>query len=291
MISYSCITLQSCQTGDLVYVTTFTNSIIDQYFQNELGNVVQITEPANFPDIYYTVDSICYSFESTPGSSCETCFVNGISISLDYVTSTDLDACPIFTAYVLLNCNAQDIIVDAPADLIQSPSTVLVTSSDLALYVGSVVNIEEYPGNCYTVLGPYTEDTGCPCEYYTVTDAHKDCSCCLPDEPEVFVRTTQKPVKKYYHITDSECEIRTNTRFANNYYKLFNTIKNGMGNCCDGVDFDKLFIEKELSDYSRINPPGECVPPPTPEAPIECPVTPTLTCEIPQNVSGTGSLL
>jgi hypothetical protein len=291
MISYTCITLTSCQTDTSVYITTITGSDVDLYFQAELDNVVQVTDPENFPDIYYTVNSLCSSFEVIPESACETCFLNAVNIDLTYVTSTGSDICPVNTAYVLLNCKATGIIVDAPADLIQSASTALVTSSDLALYVGSVVNIAEYPDNCYTVLGPYTEDTGCPCNYYTVTDAHKDCSCCLPDEPEVFVRTTQKPVKKYYHITDSECEIRTNTKFANNYYKLFNTIKNGMGNCCDGVDFDKLWIEKELSDYSRINPPGECVPPPTPELAIECPVTPTVTCGIPQNVSGTGSLI
>jgi hypothetical protein len=291
MISYSCITLQNCQTNELVYVTTGSNSVVNLFFEAELGNVVQITDPDNFPDIYYLVQSICISFQSEPGSDCETCFRDAVSVGIEYLYSTGLVSCPVNTAYVLVNCKAGNIVIDAPADLIQSASTALVTSSDLALYVGSVVNIAEYPGNCYTVLGPYTEDTGCPCDYYTVTDAHKDCSCCLPDEPEVFVRTTQKPVKKYYHITDSECEIRTNTRFANNYYKLFNTIKNGMGNCCDGVDFDKLFIEKELSDYSRINPPGECVPSPTPEVPIECPVTPTVTCGIPQNVSGTGDFI
>ncbi|NDC94811.1 hypothetical protein EB118_05835 [bacterium] len=288
MVSYSCITLQNCQTDELVYVSTFTNSEVNLFFEAELGNVVQITDPENFPDIYYLVESICTSFQSTPGSACETCFRDAVSVGAEYLFSTGLDTCPTSTAYVLLNCKAGDITIDAPADLVQSPSTVLVTSSDLALYVGSVVNIAEYPDNCYTVLGPYTEDTGCPCEYYTVTDAHKDCECCLPEVPTVFVRTTQKPVKQFYHITDSECEIRTNTKFANNYYKLFNTIKNGMGNCCDGVDLDKLWIDKEMADYSRINPPGQCTAPAVPEEPVECPVTPLATCDLPEDVSGEG---
>jgi hypothetical protein len=288
MNSFTCITLISCQTDNSVYITAPDGSAVDLYFEAELGNVVQITDPENFPDIYYTVDSMCSSFQMIPGSPCETCFSNAVTIDLTYITSTGSDDCPVNTAYVLVNCKAGNIVIDAPADLIQSASTALVTSSDLALYVGSVVNISEYPDNCYTVFGPYTEDTGCPCDYYTVTDAHKDCECCLPEVPAVFIRTTQKPVKKFYHITDSECDIRVNTKFANNYYKLFNTIKNGMGNCCDGVDLDKLWIEKELSDYSLINPPGECVSPVTEITTADCPTASIVACTPPTDVSGTG---
>jgi len=288
MISYVCITLQNCQTDELVYVTTISNSDVSLFFEAELGNVVQITDPTNFPDIYYFVEEMCSSFQSEPGSDCETCFRDAVSVGIEYLYSTGLVSCPVNTAYVLVNCKAGNIVIDAPADLIQSASTALVTSSDLALYVGSVVNIAEYPNNCYTVFGPYTEDTGCPCDYYTVTDAHKDCECCLPEVPVVFVRTTQKPVKKFYHITDSECDIRVNTKFANNYYKLFNTIKNGMGNCCEGVDLDKLWIEKELSDYSLINPPGECVTPPAAVVVPDCPAATIVACSPPTDVSGTG---
>ena len=296
MISFTCITFQSCNTSLPVSVFYASSPITDGYFESEIGNVVQITEPANFPDIYYTVLSVCYSYQATPESSCEGCFNNGTALGFSgdtfrtYVTSTESTTCPVNNAYVLVNCKAPFIEINAPADLIQDPDTVLVTSSDLALYVGSVINISEYPNNCYTVFGPYTEDTGCPCGYYTVTNAYKDCECCLPDEPEVFVRTSQKPVKKYYHITDSECEIRTNTKFANNYYKLFNTIKNGMGNCCDGVDFDKLWIEKELSDYSRINPPGECTFVPVPEEIAECPLPILVECVKVESVTGSGDL-
>ena len=290
MIAFKCITLVSCKTEDPVYVTTVSNSDVDIYFQKELGNVVQITEPETFPDVYYTVDSICDSFQSIPGSDCETCFLNAVNIDLTYVTSTGSESCPVFTAYVLVNCKATGIVIGAPADLAQSPATALVTSSDLGLYVGSVVNIQEYPGNCYTVFGPYTEDTGCPCSYYTVTDAFKDCECCLPGEEEKFVRTVQQPVKKFYHITDSECDIRTNSKFADNYYRLFLGIKYGVQNCCGDVNFDKLWIQKELSDYSLINPPDQCIVPPAPVELEECPTPSVLTCGIPEDVSGTGTL-
>lgn len=290
MSSFSCIKLVSCQTQASVFVSTFSNSELDTLLQNQLGNVVVITDPANFPDIYYTVESWCSSFQSTPGSSCEECFANAVSLDVTYVIGTNSPQCPDVLAFVLVNCKAGDITIGDPADLIQSPETVLVTSSDLTLYVGSVVNLEEYPDNCYQVLGPFIENTGCPCEYYTVKDAHKDCECCLPPEPEVFTRTTQKPVKVYYHITDTECEIKINEKFANNYYKVFQGLKYGVANCCDNVDLDKLWIEKELSDYSRINPPGVCVIV-TPTIVIEdCPITPVLTCGIPTDVSGQGQL-
>ncbi len=288
MNSFTCITLTSCQTDNSVYITTITGSDVDLYFQDELDNVVQVTDPENFPDIYYTVDSLCASFQVIPGSACETCFLNAVNIDLNYVTSTGSDVCPINTAYVLVNCKAGNIVIDAPADLIQSASTALVTSSDLALYVGSVVNIAEYPNNCYTVFGPYTEDTGCPCNYYTVTDAYKDCECCLPAAPVVFTRTTQQPVKKFYHITDTECEIRVNTRFADNYYRLFQGLKYGLKNCCGDVNFDKLWITKELSDYSLINPPDACVPVVTTVVVDTCPTATIVACNIPTDVSGTG---
>ena len=272
MISYSCITLQSCQTQELVYVSTFTNSDVNLFFIAELGNVVQITDPANFPDINYSVESICTSFESTPGSACETCFKNAVSVGIEYLVATGLTECPSTTGYVLVNCNAGNIVIEAPADLVQSPSTVLVTSSDLALYVGSVVNIAEYPGNCYTVLGPYTEDTGCPCEYYTVTDAHKDCECCIPPVPEVFVRTTQKPVKDFTRTTETECEIRTIEKFAVNYYNYFRQLKYGLQDCCGHTDMDKLWMEMQMVIFNRMQN-GTCAPP-TEEIPVACPISP-----------------
>jgi hypothetical protein len=152
--------------------------------------------------------------------------------------------------------------------------------------------IEGVP-TCFSV----TQNEGTPPEEPIVIEVlngpYADCECCLPQPeptPEPFVRTTQKPVKKFYHITDSDCDIRTNVKFANNYYKLFRTIKNGLENPCGPVDFDKLWIEKELSDYSRINPPDQCVPAPTPVIPEECPIAPVVECTPPTNASGSGNL-
>ena len=99
--------------------------------------------------------------------------------------------------------------------------------------------------------------------------------------------TTSSWIKPFQNNPKST--INTNVKFAINYYRLFNTIKNGIQNSCEGVDFDRLWIEKELSDYSRINPPGLCTVPVV-VVPEECPLTPTVTCDIPTDVSGTGNL-
>jgi hypothetical protein len=146
---------------------------------------------------------------------------------------------------------------------------------------------------CFSVLLSEGTPPETPVEIEVYSGPFENCECCLPQPapiPEPFVRTTQKPVKQFYHITDSACEIRTNVKFASNYYKLFRTIKNGLENPCGPVDFDKLWIEKELSDYSRINPPGLCVPAPIPVEPEECPVAPTTLCQPPTDVSGTGNI-
>lgn len=259
-----CITLYDCQTGQEIYYETQNTSTANQIISAVgIGNVVQITDPANFPNQYYILNEACYIYST----ECDKCFsetVNKIidtpGNSLAYWNTTEYgDTCPQVDsnspAYVLLNCNA-NIEFAFPEDIVQSESTALVTSTDLSLYVGMVVNIAEFPGNCYTVSGPYTESTGCPCSEYTVTEGYADCACCLPPPPDPtcceIPKNTQKPVHKYYLITDTECEIKTNTKFANNYYKLFKSIKYGISNCCTGVDFDSLWIKKELADFDKL---------------------------------------
>jgi len=153
-----------------------------------------------------------------------------------------------------------------------------------------VVNIVEYPNTCYTVLGPYDRFTGCPCEYYTVTGAFIDCECCLPPPPPPpYVQSIQRPVNVFYHVTDSECEVRDNTRFAENYYRLFTGIRYGIQNCCGDVDFDKLWIKKELSDYARINPPVTCAPPAIEICPEPCPAPDPVGCDPVLDIVATGS--
>lgn len=165
-----------------------------------------------------------------------------------------------------------------------------VSTTELLANNELVVTLNELEG-CWEVL----KVTGFPPEVLQdvtiLQGGYADCTCCEPTpapEPEVFVRTTQAPVKKFYHITDSECEIKTNSQFAENYYKLFLGMAYGIANCCTTINFDKLWIKQELSEYSRINPPDACIVPVIEETILDCPTTVLVSCGIPTDVSGTG---
>jgi len=257
-----CINLVSCRTSETVrYFSCDTGTIGNFLSTITIGDVIEINDPSLFPEQYYTLTSACI----TPGSGCTDCdtdpnlIYDYDALSVRYWYATQFGSnCPEIQpnppAYVLVNCLA-DIVVNEPEDLEQSPSTALVTSTDLSLYVGLVINIAEYPGNCYTVLGPYDEDTGCPCAEVTVTEGYADCECCLPPPPPPgcceIPKYTQKPVKNYFRVTDSDCEIKANTTFANNYYKLYMGTRYGIQNCCGDVDFERLWIKKEMADYDK----------------------------------------
>lgn len=277
MATKNCIILQSCTTQQLAYTRSVDSqdTFTEPFWTALLGTVVQITDPANFPDIYYTVVSICYTNETEPSNNCIECMSvteptpgTYFSLPLEYVNPTGSAECPVTDAYVLVNCTADQSILNniTPLDeLVQSPDTVLVTSSDLALYVGSVVNVSEYPGNCYQVLGPYSAIGFCPCDYYTVTNAFKDCECCLP-QPEdptccELPKSTQKPVKIFYRVTDTECNIKETIKFAESYYRLYASMYHGIKDCCNDFDFNKIWLKQKLVEYSKINPSGFCVTP------------------------------
>jgi len=302
-----CVTLVSCRRQEVSYYFTYNTTEVDNIVNLAgIGNVIQISDPLHFAEQYYTITNVCDGFGQTV--ECIECANSANRINDDrgtlfqFWTTTEFGkVCPnLARAYVLANCRSTEFFNNPPAapeDIIQSPDYALVTTSDMTAYVDMVVNIQEYPGVCFTVLGPYTEDTGCPCDEYTITYAYPDCECCYPpvniedidccDIPQ----SKQKPYKKFYHIVDSDCEIKDNKMFANNYYKLFNQVKNGISNCCADVNFEKLWIKKELSDYSRINPPDQCVviippieepcvsPDPEPPAPLNCSPIVNLTVE------------
>jgi len=314
MISRVCVTLVGCNSGEIRHVPGgIAGDATSALWLSYLGNVVGVTTtegysvtPSSqiftFNDPYYTVqavfDQICNP-EDPDFEDCAECNSNLLIIRrtpstqsnnpdvfITYINPTGEQECPVPSAYVLQNCGVT-VTFENPADIDPSPTGALVTQTDLAFYVGSVIRIEEYPDYCYTVLGPYTQDTGCPCPEFTVLGGYKDCECCLPDIPPKFVRSIPDPVKQFYYIPNSECDIRINKKFAENYYKLFKTIAYGMGPCCDHIDLDKLWIDMELNDYSKISDPNACVTPTTPEE-VVCPPTTTTTCQIPTAVTAEG---
>jgi hypothetical protein len=265
-----CITLRSCRSQEITHFLSYDAvGFINLLNIVGTGNIVQINDPLHFAEQYYTVVNYCQGLNVS--AECYECFDN-VDVTdpfggfVQYWSPTTFGSdCPnVNRAFVLVNCRS-GFTFGRVQDIVQTPNTALVTSTDLTAYVGMVVNIIEYPDTCFTVLGPYDSNTGCPCDLFTITNAFPDCECCYPPEPDQAIdccdipKYTQKPFKKFYHIVDSACEIRDNQKFGNSYYKLFNEIKNGIQNCCDTIDFDKLWIKKELSDYSRINPPDQCI--------------------------------
>lgn len=269
MSNKNCIILQSCATDEYAYTRGEPDTPDNEPFWTSLiGEIVQVTSPSGFPDIFYKVISVCLSTEP-PGPECVECFnstntnQNSTTLEERYVIPTGQTDCGDPTkVFVLVNCTANKNVVFpdsfTPADVIQSPSTALVTATDLTFYVGSVVKLSDYPENCYTVYGPYTEETGCPCNYYTVSDSFPDCECCIGPIPVPWIRSVQEPVKDHTVVRISDCDIQTNKKFAENYYKLFKGLKYGIENCCNGIDYDKLWIQKELSDYSLLKDPDLC---------------------------------
>lgn len=263
-----CVTLNSCLTGQPVYYYTCKQTAAQITFLTSLipGQLIEINDTANFPETYYTFQSFC-SVPGSPSTSCTTCTNAPNRITEDagrsinfWAVSTQL-TCPNDNAYndvyVLTNCLA-NVVVSNVDTIVNSPDLALVTSTDLFLYANMIVKIEGYDDKCYVVSGPFTPGEGASLRpTVTIVNAYSTCECCLPPAPEPtcceIPKYTQKPAKDFFRITVSDSEIKANTSFANNYYKLFMGTRHGVHSCCTGIDYDKLWIDKELSDLDSIN--------------------------------------
>jgi hypothetical protein len=144
--------------------------------------------------------------------------------------------------------------------------------------VGQVVNLTQYEGICWSVStvvynDQTTEDVTILRNDNDVPQIFEDCDCCLPapePEPVKYTRIIPKPDRAFYQITQSQCDIQANIRFADNYYRLFKMLKYGMNSMCDNVDLDRVWIKKMQSDLAVINDPTACIIT-TPVTPVICP--------------------
>lgn len=309
MVASVCIKLTACNIDQTIYVYGgFNGQPTANTWLSYVGLVVNITDvntyitqngdTVTFLDTSYTVEAVETGPCLPADTDCITCYSNQIiefedgtafdaDAFIEQVTSTESADCPITPAFVLVNCEAS-VTFDTPDEIDPSPTGALVTNTNLAFYVGSVIRIDEYPDYCYQVLGPYTTDTGCPCPEFTVTGGYMDCECCIPDLPPKFVRTVQDPVKQFYYVPNTECDIRINKKFAENYYNLYLESAYGMKNCCSLIDLEKLWIEMTLNNYSKINDPDACTVPEV-VVPIECEGPAPQTCNEPTEVSAVGN--
>ena len=118
--------------------------------------------------------------------------------------------------------------------------------------------VEDLIGSCIcynvTAIGACCNPT--PAVFTGIIDsAWPDCICCDPppdEEPEPYVPTIPEIDKHTYNIAESQCDIDANKTFANAMYDIFKTEAYGMESCCPR-NFDQIWIQKELSDLSKIN--------------------------------------
>lgn len=169
-------------------------------------------------------------------------------------TFTNCDSCGY---YRLTNCtNDEDILYSL--------------DSTLSVYVDKV---GKYNDNCYSVTfvqgyasesfidNPFTENP------------YADCECCtyVPPEPEFvkYERVIPEPVREFYRIAQSKCEIDTNIKYGVGWYAEFMKLKQGIHMCVD-VDLDKLWMKYKLQEFSMIYDESLCQPATTPETPPDC---------------------
>jgi hypothetical protein len=144
--------------------------------------------------------------------------------------------------------------------------------------LNKVINIEGYPGICWSVSVVVYEDQDTEIVTIATNDRDvpqifDDCECCLPapePAPVKYTRVIPKPDRKFYQIKQSQCDITANIRFAEGYYRLFKHLKYGIDSQCDNINLDKLWIRKNLSDLAVINDPTACIIT-TPVTPVICP--------------------
>ena len=146
-----CYTLTNCDTG-LVEYTVNTYGLSNDYLNALEGQILKIT---GLDECLY----VNITFDCT----------NSTEISIDAVEEAfeTCEECKQYIAvppcYLLTNCNNTDIT--------------LLSNQNLSIFSGKVVELNDYPGLCWTVL----KTTNCPGPFTTVgiIQSYDDCECCF----------------------------------------------------------------------------------------------------------------
>jgi hypothetical protein len=224
-----CASILPCDGGNPITVFIGSDTSLDYAtWSSYVGNTITIDLP-EYPGTFI-VDSICCIGETIldPCLNSAPCLLNSVIIDLADVTDLGEIPCP-ETCYVLTNCETQQQII---------------TNSELGFYVNSVITIEEYPG-CWQVS---LSDDCIGAVEATLITGYDDCLCCLGPEPPKYTRIIPAPNRIFYK-TPSQCDIRTNTQFADAYYRMFKNLRYGINSECD-VNIEKITIKKELADLA-----------------------------------------
>lgn len=245
----------STYLGDVVYVEGYPN------------NCWIVVNLGGLPEALVILDNF---------NTCEEC-IAGIPIPVPP------------TVYQLTNC--------------LDPNQYLFTlNSQFAQAVDQVVKVTEDPDYCFIVTEVAFDDQTMTSltileNAQGVLQIFEDCECCLPapePTPVKYTRVIPKPDRQFYQITQSQCDISSNIKFAEAYYRLFKNLKYGVNSQCDTVDINSVWIKKQLSNLAVINDPTACVIT-TPVTPVVCPeptgnpYTPPTTYSFIVGVDGPGS--
>jgi len=134
-----------------------------------------------------------------------------------------------------------------------------VSAEGLDLTPGSVVQIETFPGVCFSVSD---QIPGCSGVVVEITATFPDCECCLPPpepEPEPPVQRARVSFERsYYRVEEDQCAIETNQQFGSSYYELFKSLKYGVQGC--EVDLGRIWIKKQLLDIRAKEIEYDCSP-------------------------------
>jgi len=259
----SYIDCQTCQTAGppspIIYKLSDCNKELPNLYTNDLltpgvassvGGVIYIAE---YPGTCWSV------IASLTGSPVAFTLINSYEKCAECIAAIPE---PPINVFILQDC-------------LETEDPIYSFSSDLLPLIGKVVNIvgSEACWGVSTVV--YNEQALNEVTIATneadVPQIFDDCTCCLPapePAPVKYTRVIPKPDRHFYQITQSQCDIQGNIRFANAYYRLFKNLKYGVNSQCDTVSLDRVWIKKQLSDLAVINDPTACV--------ITTPVTPVL---------------
>lgn len=241
--------LRDCST---TLPTLYTTEILTPGISGYLGSVVYIQ---GYPNT-------CWTVVIQGGISQAITILNDFSTCPECLSQVPVPLPP--PVYELSNCSNIDVLY--------------TLNSQFAQAVDQVVNLVGYPGECWSVTELVFDNQDTTNESIAVNTQgtlaiYENCPCCLPPvppEPVKYTRVIPKPDRKFYQITQSQCDIQANLRFADNYYRLFKKLKYGMNSMCDNVELDKVWVKKMQSDLAVLSYPEACVIT-TPVVPTKCP--------------------
>lgn len=248
-----CALIRSCSTGQILNVALGQSGSAEYNNWNNFVDLQIEINDTNYPGTWY-VEGICCMNDDCDNNSA--CALGAVSIPSNIVSEVGEGECD-SAIYKLTNCQTKLSVY---------------TTINLYNYLDSVITIQEQTG-CWSV-NSYFEKPPNLIEV-TLIEGYDDCLCCLGPEPVKYTRVIPKPDRKFYQVTQGQCDIDANVKFAEGYYRLFKQLKHGIANTCDNINFSKLWIKKNLSDLAVLNDPTACV---------TTPVVPAVICPEPTNL-------